>query len=139
MAFHFAARDADVHLYPIAFHPASRQRALSCARHAHLPLVRVGTAARRARDAWLGGALRACQAGKLFLHFFVPRVHGLLCFFPFIQALPRRDDLTPLTDPNFICKALSDMPTEAAQEAGAGTGWRGLGNVVQVTSLQSSS
>jgi type 2A phosphatase activator TIP41 len=44
----------------------------------------------------------------------------------------------PLTDPNFICKALSDMPKEAAQEAGAGTGWRGLGNAIQVASLQSS-
>jgi hypothetical protein len=45
----------------------------------------------------------------------------------------------PLTDANFICKALSDMPTVAAQEAGAGTGWRGLGNAVQVALLQSSS
>ncbi|KAF8258589.1 TIP41-like family-domain-containing protein [Lactarius quietus] len=47
-------------------------------------------------------------------------------------ALPRRDDLMPLTDPNFICKVLSDMPKETSQEAGAGTGWRGLGTVVQV-------
>ena len=53
------------------------------------------------------------------------------------QALPRRDDLMPLTDPNFICKALSEMPKEVSQEAGAGTGWRGLGNAVQVTTPQS--
>ncbi|KAH8984243.1 type 2A phosphatase activator TIP41 [Lactarius akahatsu] len=52
------------------------------------------------------------------------------------RALPRRDDLMPLTDPNFICKVLSDMPKEVSQEAGAGTGWRGLGTVVQVTTLQ---
>lgn len=52
------------------------------------------------------------------------------------RALPRRDDQMPLTDPNFICKVLSDMPKEASQEAGAGTGWRGLGTVVQVTTLQ---
>jgi len=44
--------------------------------------------------------------------------------------------MMPLTDPNFISKALSDMPKEALQEAGAGTGWRGLGTVVQVTTLQ---
>ena len=43
----------------------------------------------------------------------------------------------PLTDPSFICKVLSEMPKEASQEAGAGTGWRGLGTVVQVVTLQS--
>lgn len=53
------------------------------------------------------------------------------------QALPRGDDLMPLTDPNFICKTLSEMPRTASQEAGAGTGWRGLGNVVQAATLQS--
>jgi type 2A phosphatase activator TIP41 len=42
----------------------------------------------------------------------------------------------PLTDPNFICKVLSEMPKEVSQGAGAGTGWRGLGTVVQVTTLQ---
>ncbi|KAJ7246528.1 TIP41-like family-domain-containing protein [Mycena haematopus] len=39
-------------------------------------------------------------------------------------ALPRRDDLTPLTDPNFIAK-----------EVGANTGWRGLGMRVEVAVL----
>ncbi|KAF8494219.1 type 2A phosphatase activator TIP41 [Russula emetica] len=53
------------------------------------------------------------------------------------RALPRRDDLMPLTDPNFICKTLSEMPREVSQEAGTGTGWRGLGNAVQVATLQS--
>jgi len=43
----------------------------------------------------------------------------------------------PLTDPNFICKTLSDMPRETSQEAGTGTGWRGLGNALQVVTLQS--
>ena len=43
----------------------------------------------------------------------------------------------PLTDANFICKALSDMSKEVSQEAGAGTGWRGLGDAVQVVLLQS--
>ncbi len=42
----------------------------------------------------------------------------------------------PLTDPNFVCKVLSEMPKGAAQEAGAGTGWRGLGTAVQVAMLQ---
>ncbi|KAI9457015.1 type 2A phosphatase activator TIP41 [Lactarius psammicola] len=52
------------------------------------------------------------------------------------RALPRRDDLMPLTDPNFISKALSDMPKEASQETGGGTGWRGLGTVVEITTLR---
>jgi type 2A phosphatase activator TIP41 len=56
---------------------------------------------------------------------------------PLFQALPRRDDLMPLTDPSFISKVLSEMPKETSQEAGAGTGWRGLGTVVQVTTLKS--
>jgi type 2A phosphatase activator TIP41 len=43
----------------------------------------------------------------------------------------------PLTDPNFICKVLSDMPKEASQDAEGGTGWRGLGTVVQIATLQS--
>jgi type 2A phosphatase activator TIP41 len=43
----------------------------------------------------------------------------------------------PLTDPNFICKTLSEMPRDVSQEAGTGTGWRGLGNAVQVATLQS--
>jgi len=51
------------------------------------------------------------------------------------KALPRRDDLMPLTDPNFICKTLSEMPRNPSQEAGTGTGWRGLGNAVQVATL----
>lgn len=42
----------------------------------------------------------------------------------------------PLTDPNFISKVLSEMPKEVSQEAGGGTGWRGLGTVVQVTTPQ---
>ncbi|KAJ3735202.1 type 2A phosphatase activator TIP41 [Lentinula guzmanii] len=38
---------------------------------------------------------------------------------------PKRDDLTPLTDPLFIAKILSELPQ--SQTTGAGTGWRGLG------------
>ncbi|KAJ7741008.1 type 2A phosphatase activator TIP41 [Mycena metata] len=50
-------------------------------------------------------------------------------------ALPRRDDLTPLTDPNFIAKVLMGMPRHAAQEEGAGTRWRGMGTRVEVAVL----
>ena len=52
-----------------------------------------------------------------------------------IQHLPRRDDLTPLTDPNFIGKILTTMPKESAQVQGAGTGWRGLGTRLEVATL----
>ncbi|KAJ7797308.1 type 2A phosphatase activator TIP41 [Mycena olivaceomarginata] len=50
-------------------------------------------------------------------------------------ALPRRDDLTPLTDPTFIAKVLTGMPRQASQEVGANTGWRGLGTRVEVAVL----
>jgi type 2A phosphatase activator TIP41 len=52
-----------------------------------------------------------------------------------LQALPRRDDLTPLTDPNFIAKVLTSMPREASQQDGANTGWRGLGTRLEVAVL----
>ena len=49
--------------------------------------------------------------------------------------MPKRDDLTPLTDPNWIAKILSDMPSEISQQAGAGTKWRGLGTRTEVAVL----
>ncbi|KAI0732782.1 type 2A phosphatase activator TIP41 [Fomitopsis betulina] len=53
------------------------------------------------------------------------------------KRLPKRDDLTPLTDPNWIAKILSDMPSEISQQAGAGTKWRGLGTRTEVAVLGS--
>ncbi|EKM59740.1 uncharacterized protein PHACADRAFT_170338 [Phanerochaete carnosa HHB-10118-sp] len=49
--------------------------------------------------------------------------------------LPRRNDLTPLTDPTWIATALTGMPRHVTQETGAGTGWRGLGAKVEVAVL----
>ncbi|VDC02052.1 unnamed protein product [Peniophora sp. CBMAI 1063] len=54
------------------------------------------------------------------------------------QRLPKRDDKTPLTDPNFIGKVLADMPKESTQIAGAGTKWRGLGTKLEVAMLPQS-
>ncbi|KAG6373808.1 TIP41-like family-domain-containing protein [Boletus reticuloceps] len=53
------------------------------------------------------------------------------------RQLPRRNDLTPLTDVNFIAKVLTEMPCEASQKVGAGTRWRGLRTKVQVSKLES--
>ena len=53
------------------------------------------------------------------------------------QQLPRRNDLTLLTDANFIAKVLTEMPPEASQKVGASTRWRGLRTEVQVTMLES--
>ncbi|OCH86225.1 type 2A phosphatase activator TIP41 [Obba rivulosa] len=53
------------------------------------------------------------------------------------RKLPKRDDLTPLTDPTWIAKVLSDMPTEISQEVGAGTRWRGLGTKLHIARLES--
>ncbi|TBU47251.1 type 2A phosphatase activator TIP41 [Dichomitus squalens] len=50
--------------------------------------------------------------------------------------LPRRDDLTPLTDPMWIAKILSEMPSEISREVGAGTKWRGLGTKIEVATLE---
>ncbi|KAF9236236.1 TIP41-like family-domain-containing protein [Melanogaster broomeanus] len=55
------------------------------------------------------------------------------------RQLPKRNDLTPLTDANFIAKVLSEMPTEASQHLGAGTRWRGLRSKVEVVKLELSS
>ncbi|GBE79866.1 type 2A phosphatase activator TIP41 [Sparassis latifolia] len=54
------------------------------------------------------------------------------------RRLPKRDDLTPLTDATFIAKTLTEMPPEVSQQAGAGTRWRGLGTKLSVATLQKS-
>lgn len=51
------------------------------------------------------------------------------------RLLPTRDDLTPLTDPGFIANVLSEMPRQASQVEGAGTGWKGLGDKVEIAVL----
>ncbi|KAG5719918.1 TIP41-like protein [Termitomyces sp. T112] len=48
------------------------------------------------------------------------------------RHLPKRDDLTPLTDPTFIAKILTDLPTEVSQNEGANTGWRELKRNVKI-------
>ncbi|KAF9006653.1 type 2A phosphatase activator TIP41 [Cyathus striatus] len=53
--------------------------------------------------------------------------------------LPKRNDLTPLTDPNFIVKVLSELPKHLSQKEGAGTRWRGLGTKRMVAFLKPSS
>ncbi|EMD40591.1 hypothetical protein CERSUDRAFT_111181 [Gelatoporia subvermispora B] len=52
------------------------------------------------------------------------------------RRLPRRDDLTPLTDPTWIARVLSEIPSEISQQAGAGTRWRGLGTVLHIAKLE---
>lgn len=54
-----------------------------------------------------------------------------------IKRLPKRDDLTPLTDATWVAKVLADMPLEVSQQAGAGTKWRGLGTALEITVLDS--
>ncbi|KAF8076731.1 TIP41-like family-domain-containing protein, partial [Lyophyllum atratum] len=51
------------------------------------------------------------------------------------RQLPRRDDLTPLTDPTFIAKVLTGLPSEVSQKEGANTRWRGLRNKVEIALL----
>ncbi|GLB34132.1 putative type 2A phosphatase activator TIP41 [Lyophyllum shimeji] len=51
------------------------------------------------------------------------------------RQLPKRDDLTPLTDPGFIAKALTGLPSEVSQNEGANTRWRGLGSKTEIATL----
>lgn len=51
------------------------------------------------------------------------------------QLLPRRDDLTPLTDPGWVAQILTGMPKHVTQEEGGGTNWRGLGSTREVAIL----
>jgi len=52
------------------------------------------------------------------------------------RFLPKRDDLTPLTDPMWIAKVLTEFPSSVTQKEGAGTGWRGLGTKLEVAELK---
>lgn len=52
------------------------------------------------------------------------------------QFLPKKTDLTPLTDANFIGKTLGTIPKSISQGRGAGTGWRALGTRTVVARLE---
>ncbi|KAF5363838.1 hypothetical protein D9756_000235 [Leucocoprinus leucothites] len=52
------------------------------------------------------------------------------------RSLPKRNDLTPLTDPTWIAKVLSDLPNSVSQGEGAKTGWRGLGTRREIITLK---
>lgn len=43
--------------------------------------------------------------------------------------------MTPLTDPTFIAKILTELPKRLSQKEGAKTGWRGLGSRTEVAVL----
>ncbi|KAG6910764.1 hypothetical protein DXG01_007651 [Tephrocybe rancida] len=51
------------------------------------------------------------------------------------RQLPKRDDLTPLTDPTFIAKVLTGLPSHVSQQEGAKTGWRELKRKVELAVL----
>ncbi|PFH49237.1 hypothetical protein AMATHDRAFT_5054 [Amanita thiersii Skay4041] len=48
-----------------------------------------------------------------------------------LRLLPKRNDLTPLTDPTWIGKVLSEMPRDENN-----TGWRGIGSKIEVSELR---
>ena len=43
--------------------------------------------------------------------------------------------MTLMTDPTWIAKVLTGMPSHVTQETGAGTGWRGMGTRTDVAEL----
>jgi type 2A phosphatase activator TIP41 len=62
----------------------------------------------------------------------LPRLHAETI----AQKLPRRDDLSPLTDPMFVGRVLTTLPVEISQGTGAGTGWKGLGTTTEFLALE---
>lgn len=52
------------------------------------------------------------------------------------RVLPKRDDFSPMTDPIWVAKVLTEMPSAKSQKTGAGTGWRGLGTNLEVAILR---
>jgi len=53
------------------------------------------------------------------------------------RHLPKRNDMSPLTDPTFIAKVLTELPKHVSQSEGAKTGWRGMGSMTEVVVLSS--
>ncbi|GJJ07201.1 hypothetical protein Clacol_001401 [Clathrus columnatus] len=49
------------------------------------------------------------------------------------RQLPSKTDLSPLIDPNYVAKSLTNLPEELSQGSGAGTGWRGLGSRIDIS------
>lgn len=81
----------------------------------------------------MGSAIRPRQMGERHMSYVWSVIHCILTHRS--QRLPKRDDLTPLTDPMWIAKILSEIPSEVSQEVGAGTKWRGLGTKIEVATL----
>ncbi|TCD69234.1 hypothetical protein EIP91_008337 [Steccherinum ochraceum] len=52
------------------------------------------------------------------------------------RFLPKRDDLTHLTDPMWIAKVLTELPSAVTQTQGAGTKWKGMGTRLEVAVLK---
>ncbi|EIW76377.1 type 2A phosphatase activator TIP41 [Coniophora puteana RWD-64-598 SS2] len=51
------------------------------------------------------------------------------------RRLPDKSDRTPLRDPTFIAKVLTELPPDQSQKPGAVTQWRGLGTRTEVATL----
>jgi hypothetical protein len=77
----------------------------------------------------MGGALRYDQSCEPLLLLLLSHANAS------DQQLPRRNDLSPLTDPMFVGRALTTLPEPVSRIQGAGTGWRGLGMKTEVLVL----
>jgi type 2A phosphatase activator TIP41 len=51
------------------------------------------------------------------------------------KQLPRRNDVSPLTDPMFVGRAITALPEQVSRVRGAETGWRGLGSQTAILAL----
>ena len=114
-----------IHTLPsLPLHAGRRQRFLPLSRHAHISFIRVRAAPRHMRD-----------AGWQTLYERVKRVWRIVPFVP--------PTLTPELISHFLIVGSATgpdaahrhfptcMPKETSHEAGTGTGWCGLGTVVQ--------
>ncbi|KAG9128273.1 hypothetical protein FRC07_001914 [Ceratobasidium sp. 392] len=65
-------------------------------------------------------------------------LHSLEAYsLPFAQLLPNPEDLTPLTDPQWIARMLASLPESLTMDkfGKRSTGWKGLGTRVEVLEL----
>ncbi|KAF9480673.1 type 2A phosphatase activator TIP41 [Pholiota conissans] len=80
---------------------------------------------------------RIYHSFKSFPPFIVREISGWEAPYERVHRhLHKQDDLSPLTDPTFVAKILSELPKSVSQRDGAKTRWRGLGTKTQIAVLR---
>ena len=118
-----------MHIHTLPLHAVRRQRVLPRLRHAHISSIRVRAAPRHTRDARLANVYERVKRVQRILSF-VPTTPTPELISHFLMISSAAAGLDAAHRQFRTC-----TPKETSHEAGTGTGWRGLGTVVQVTTL----